>query len=128
MGDLHWRKKGTRLGCRRGWVGILGLAAFVLVGYFALYGWCRAIKVIEISGIISRGSDETCYFAVSRFTQVIKVGRDGSQTIRRKGFLVGRDWPRESLPFTIMYPAVKLEVALCRRGWLPSDHIRKIRL
>ena len=49
MGHLPWRKKGTRLGCRRGWIGILGLAAFAIVGYFALYGWLRVTGQIDLA-------------------------------------------------------------------------------
>ena len=63
MSRLRWREKGTRLGCRRGWLGILGLAAFAIVGYLALYAWLRATGGIVLMWHESQNGN--CSYTVS---------------------------------------------------------------
>ena len=50
MRRLRWH---DRLGCRRGWIRIAGLAAFALVAYLVLYGclrWTNAITIEFATG------------------------------------------------------------------------------
>ena len=118
MGHLPWREKGTRLGCWRGWLGILGLATFALAGYFAFYAWLRATDVIKLytwdvkAWKLSDVIPEEGYGA--------KV-RDNSTDIQTT-INPETKWPR-SWAMRAMWPAVRLEVALHRRGWLPWSGI-----
>jgi hypothetical protein len=97
-------------------VGVLGLVAFALTGYFALYTWLRANDEIIIMFAIGYPSHNCSYVASWR-------------DARGPYFDVDEDWPwesdtlprREWLPFAILWPAVKVEVALDRRGWLPKS-------
>jgi len=102
MGRLCWREKNTRLGCWRGWLGILGLAAFALAGYFTLYAWLRATNVVVLVRWTPSGS-------------VFYAGRRDKHTDSQRT----DEWPR-SWMMKAMWPAVKLEVVLHRRGWLPE--------
>ena len=132
MGRLRWREKGSRLGCRRGWFGILGLVAFVLAGYFALYGWLRATGKIYLASFNLVNFDspnETRFYQVdARFENgtipIYAIGISSNIVISSKAIFIGGPWngggPR-SMTMKAMWPAVKLEIALDRRGWSPLD-------
>ena len=123
MGDLHWRAKGGRLGCRRGWVRILGLAAFVLVGYFALYGWLRASGELRIVRW-ERMNDGDINHTAEMWDRVIASHNE------RRGFsLHTHDKPTRWLVvmWTMGLP-MKLEVALDRCGWLPWTEVKKFQV
>ena len=115
MGRLHWRERGTRLGCRRGWIRIAGLAAFALAGYLALYTWLRATGEIRVD--CTKYPDDL-HHVVSMsipapaswgpyFGEIYMVS-DGGMAID------SRRWAA-----AVWLPVVRLEVALDRRGWSP---------
>ena len=109
MGRLPWRAKGTRLGCQRGWLGILGLAAFALAGYFVLYAWLRATDVIEII----RWDEGKRY----RYSATLWGNpQDKLNSMLTNRFYPGEYWSK-SWWMRAMWPAVRLEIALDRRGW-----------
>ena len=115
MGDLPWRAKGGRLGCRRGWLRLAGLAAFVFVGYFALYGWLRVsgnIKIVKWTFVSEKHPE--AYAA-----QLWDRPNQGTSVERFKNFRMAK----QSWKGMAMWPAMKLEAGLDRRGWLPWNGI-----
>ena len=116
MGRWSWRERGTRLGCRRGWIRLAGLAAFVLVGYFALYAWLRATGNIVL------------WCAVWRVEGSAKTGSNYMIILPKLspnciGFIEDRrdeDWSYQPMWIRAMWPAIKLEIALDRYVWLPQ--------
>ena len=119
MGDLYWRKRGGVLGCWRGWVRIAGLAAFALVGYFALYAWLRANDEIRLYAVYewsrkAQHEDELLGYAAW-------VRNNPTNLPGGRFYYLHKKWPRESMTMTMttMWPAIKLEAALARREWLP---------
>ena len=128
MGRLYWRERWSAPGCRRGWVRLLPFVAFVLIGYFGLYAWLRVSGEIAVEGlkakdgkvlIIRAGTVEQCLNLHSLF--LVYSSPDSPVSIVHDG-----KWPRESTIMMVMWPAVKLEAALDRRGWLPWTNIRTI--
>jgi len=109
------------------------LAAFALIGYFALYAWLRATGEIEIYGRYLQ--DGTLRYAVAtrfddpqervRFTyRLLRFNSGGPNKYDPPMLPINRfgEWPKA---MRVMWPAVKLEVALDRRGWLPGNGIPK---
>jgi len=91
MGDLPWRgKKGGTLGCRRGWARFLGFAAFVIVGYVALYGWLRWNGEIRFA-TWGKDNEPTKYLAVEGWSLIIPY--KGSPAMRPQVYYAGRDGP-----------------------------------
>jgi len=111
MGCLHWRENSTRFGCQRGWLRLAGLAAFVLAGYFALYAWLRATDAIEI-----------LHWDYGPYIVIKWVGSATNDEALRIDSDGGGKWPRS---MRTMRPAMKLEVALDRRGWRPGGSMPK---
>ena len=109
------------LGCRRGWWRVLGLAAFALAGYFALYGWLRATDVIELI----HWSYPTNWIQMPekrRYSAILRSNPAVSP--ERLSINADEKWP-QSWAMKAMWPAVKMEVELDRRGWMPWSGIRK---
>ena len=115
MGDLSWRAKGTRLGCRRGWVRVLGLAALVLVGYFAIYGWLRMSGEIKFAV-----QPATLDWSDERVNLVCILGRPRLAPNNIAIYYVEKEGFCDNIPMRVqaMWPAVEMEYALHRRGWL----------
>jgi len=102
--------------------------AFVLVGYFALYAWLRATEEIGIQGwelrdrtfsytIVTRSDDQReriLHYINMIDVQHGKMPRKNDRPVLPI-YRIG-EWP---WVMRAMWPAVKLEVALDRRGWLP---------
>ena len=130
MGNLGWRAKGGVFGCRRGWLGIAGLAAFAFVGYFTLYGGLRATGKIRIDKVEFTSGAPSAYVAALwdrdplwRYRLNIPH-REPSFTVH-KSINTPEDGKRPWSTRVILL-TVKLEVALDRRGWLPWNGVRKI--
>ena len=130
MGRLHWRERWSALGCRRGWWRLAAFVLFVtLTGYFGFYAVLRVTGEIQFSGFNFRNMDGP----LSQFVWAWNDMRMGSSS----AYAVYRDdpriwetarkieWPRnpKALILTVMWPAVMLEAALDRRGWLPWTNI-----
>ena len=129
MGSLHWRKRGTRLGCRRGWLRIAGLAAFALAGYFSLYAYFRATGVIDLYHFKEQWAGR--YSGTRKLVpeRYIATMRDDPTISSEHLYLYVQNeelakWPR-SWTMKTMWPAVRLEFALYRCGWLPWSGVRK---
>jgi len=107
------------MGCRRGWWRAAAFVVFVaLAGYFGLYACLRVNRMIELIHWDYNvwgwwNSDKNIYSAIVRDNptdpEYLPIGPD-------------KKWPR-SRTMRAMWPVVKLEVALDRRGW---DHLRII--
>jgi len=98
---------------------LASLAAFTLVGYFALYAWLRATDVIVLGGVVYEG-------ATVRYRAILW---DNSTTPIERLLNIdsGGEWPR-SWSMKAIWPAVKVEVVLDRRKWLPWGGIRKVHM
>jgi len=117
MGRLPWRERWSVLGCRRGWWRLAAFLAFPLVAYFSLYAWLRATDEIRIKCWIvsgTRGSERITWHRYNVRTRGSPIFANG-QLMDWEG-----QWPR-SWAMRAMLPAVKLEIALDRREWLPWD-------
>ena len=121
MGRLHWREKWSVFGCRRGWIRLTPFVAFVLVGYFGFYALLRASGEIVLQVYI-RTNEPTGQLQISgRFKPM--AGPPGYMQREIYGRVIGNG--RTGVPnnrpiwVKVMWPAVEMEIALYRRGWLP---------
>jgi len=102
---------------------LVGLAAFVLLGYFALYAWLRA------SGEFGDFARYECANGSCSIVYSLSVS-DSDWMVSSNSFFVnetwpwrsrmhsvGKKWPRGWAMVWAMWPALKLEVALDRLGW-----------
>jgi len=119
---------------------LLGLAAFALVGYLALYAWLRASGEIEFFGLKNPEGAILLHYARPRwvaspdlppgilslrYSAIIRIhGRLYVRYVKPSDSydVVDGEWPRKPLMMAAMWPAVRLEAALARRGWL-SWHV-----
>jgi len=124
MGRLHWRMRGGVFGCRRGWLRIAPFVAFVLAGYFALYGWLRVTNVINLGRYDYPPCCRQSHYV--EYCIIIVLREDYpriSFMVLGSGFLPWI-WP-SSWRMRMIWPAVKLEIALDKYGGLPWSSIRK---
>ena len=97
--------------------------AFVLVGYFALYGWLRAsdnIKIARQMGICLKHPGDCEVGGKWVYFATVWDRPDGFVFLGNP-FWITRS--TQSWMVVTMWPAMKLEVGLDRRGWLPWNGI-----
>ena len=109
-------RKRRWVGCWRGWIRIVGLAAFALAGYLALYTWLRATREIRVVSL----QHEDCSCHIIAISPSAQAGRGPSfrdhVSIDRDHIIDEVVWPRAA---AVWWPAVRLEIVLDRRGWSP---------
>ena len=127
MGRLPWRGKWSVLGCRRGWARLAAFALFVtLAGYFGFYAILRVNDKIKLEVWtfftrpgVSRPLPPPTY-RVSTWNRP-----NGMEPVERF-----EDFRLQKQPWALMamWPAMRLEIELHQRGWLPWNGIRESRI
>ena len=118
MGRLWWRERWSALGCRRGWWRLAALVMIpVLAGYFGLYALLRA------SGDIWHEGHKLTDGTVNQIVGT-RARWNFLNPFPPRHYYMDDRWPRESTTLMLMWPAIKLEAALDRWGYLPWTNIQ----
>jgi len=96
---------------------LAGLAAFALVGYFALYGWLRASGEIRIVRWERMNDGDINHTVEMQDRVIMSHDRNGlSFHVRDKS-------PRWLVTMWTLGTVVKMEIALDRCGWAPWTEV-----
>ena len=126
MGRLHWRERGGVIGCRRGWWRVVAFLLFVtLAGYFGLYAVLRVNDEIRVTGHKEWEPDGPAQIYAAAWGEW-RGDLSRPHMMRMTREVWDAKWPQWSKTLMVMWPAVKLEAALDRRGWLPWTNIRLV--